>query len=95
MDEHEFSPNEQGEKNLHKAKYSLQIVVPRRYSIVRPLLLPLRADLTICGIQKNEYMLPTNSSVIEGDTITRTIKDRNINMVSPAMQVKISHTNIL
>jgi hypothetical protein len=37
----------------------------------------------ICGIQKKEYMLPTKRSVMEGDTMTRTMKDRNMNIVSP------------
>jgi hypothetical protein len=84
------SPHILNEKNSQRAKYSLQIVVPIRYSIVRPLLLTLRADLAICGIQKNEYILPMNNSVIEGDTITRTMKDRNINMVSPKFGVEVS-----
>jgi hypothetical protein len=30
-------------------------------------------------------MHPTNNSVIEGDTMTRTMKDRNMNIVSPVL----------
>lgn len=51
--------------------------------MLSPLLLPLLADLTICGIQKNEYIDPTNRRVMDGDTITRTMKERKMNIVSP------------
>lgn len=70
-------------ESLQSRKYNLQIVVPTRYSAVRPLLRPLLADRTICGIQKNEYTPPTNSIVMEGDIMTRTTTDKKMNMVIP------------
>ena len=53
----------------------------------QPQPLPLCADLMIGGIQK-EYILPTKRSVIEGDTMTRSMKDRNMNIVSPGFFVR-------
>lgn len=77
-------------QHLHIAKYKRQTVVPTRYSVVRPLLRPLRADLTICGVQKKEYIVPTNNNVIDGETMTRTMNDKNMNIVNPVKRIRLS-----
>jgi hypothetical protein len=59
------------------------MVVPAKYSKVNPLLLPLLADLHICGSQKEEYIVPTKNSVMDGERMTRTIKVKKINKANP------------
>jgi len=59
------------------------MVVPKRYSAVSPLLLPLNTDLAICGSQKHEYIMTTKANASEGDKMTRTIRLSMMNSVSP------------
>jgi hypothetical protein len=57
--------------------------VPIKYSAVSALLLPFFTDRIICGSQKREYMLATNTSAREGVTMTRTMNVRKKNIPSP------------
>jgi hypothetical protein len=59
------------------------MVVPTKYSKVNPLLLPLLADLQTCGSQNEEYIVPTNSKVIDGERMIRTMKVKKTNIASP------------
>ncbi len=78
------------EKNLHNAKYNRQAVVPMTYSLVNPLDLPRLTDLTICGNQIPEYVTATNMRDSVGDRITRTMKVKKINIVSPNVIILVS-----
>jgi hypothetical protein len=69
--------------NSHKARYSRQTVMPMIYSFRNPLLLPLRADLIICGSHTKEYVTHTNTIDKVGDRMTRTIKVKKMKSVTP------------
>lgn len=58
-------------------------VVPRMYSLDKPLLRPRRTDLTICGSQMEEYVQATKSIERVGDRITRTMTDKKTSMATP------------
>lgn len=51
-------------------------------SSLSPLLLPLRADLYICGSHIKEYVTLTNTIESVGESMTRTMNIRNMNSVT-------------
>jgi hypothetical protein len=53
------------------------------YSMVSPLDLPRRADLTICGSHIIEYVAATNINERTGDKMTRTMSVRKMKSVTP------------
>jgi hypothetical protein len=57
--------------------------VPTRYSFVNPLPRPRRADLTICGNQKREYVKATKMIESVADKMVWTITVRNTNNTNP------------
>ena len=70
--------------NVQSAKNPRQMVVPNKYSALKPEVVPRRAERTICGSQKLLYtpVIMTNASA--GETITRTKTVSATNMISPA-----------
>lgn len=58
-------------------------LVPITYSFRNPLLLPLRADLMICGNHIKEYVTDTKTIDKVGDRITRTMKVKKMKSVTP------------
>lgn len=70
------------DSNSQRTKNKRQNVDPITYSAVKPLLLPRRTDLTICGSQIEEYVMAMKMMVSSGDRMTRTIKVKKTTMMT-------------
>lgn len=68
-------------------RYKRQSVDPITYSVVSPLLLPRRTDLTICGSQMKEYVIAMKMMVSSGDRITRTIKVKKMTIITTIIEI--------